>query len=86
MQLFTYTLTAGSISISAADGVTQLSISANDKSSCTVSGAFTFKGIPSNAVTLSNGQSLTITTPTYSPLDNVTIAWVSGSTDLLIGF
>lgn len=86
MRVFTYTLSSGSISINAADGVTQLSIQANASSSADILGNFEFKGLPSNAITLSDGQALTITTPTQSPLDGFTITHVSGTVELIIGF
>lgn len=86
MRLFTYELSSGSISFSSSDGVTQLSIQANPTSSCTILGNFQFQALPSNAITLSNGESLTLTAPTNSPLDGVTITWVSGTVDILIGF
>lgn len=86
MRLFTYTLSSGSISIAESDGVTQITIQANASSSANVTGNIGFKALTPNAVSLNDGQSLTITTPTYSPLDGVTIAWVSGTIDIVIGF
>lgn len=86
MRLFTYTLSSGSINILSTDGVTQISLQANSSSSATISGNIPFKNLSPNAITLSDGQTLTITTPTNSPLDGVTIAWVSGTIDILIGF
>lgn len=86
MRLHTRTLTSGSVTIVASDGVTQISVQANPSSSGTVTGNFPFQGTNANAITLQDGQALTITTPTNSPLDGVVIAWVSGSIDLVIGF
>lgn len=86
MRLFTYELNTGSISFASGDGVTQLSIQANDSSSCEILGNFPFQGMSSTAIVLSNGESVTITAPTNSPLDGVTITWVSGTVDILIGF
>ncbi len=86
MRLFTYTLSSGSINILNTDGVTQISVQANQSSSATITGNFPFKGLSPNAISLNDGQSLTITTPTNSPLDGVTIAWVSGTIDIVIGF
>ncbi len=79
-------MSSGSITISAADGVTQISLQANPSSSCTIAGGFQYQSLPSNPVTISDGQSITITSPTYSPLDNVVIAWVSGTVDIVMGF
>ena len=86
MRLFTYTLSSGSINIVDTDGVTQISVSANASSSATITGNFPFKGLTANAVTLEAGEAVTITTPTNSPLDGVTITQVSGTIDVLIGF
>jgi hypothetical protein len=86
MRLFTYTLSSGSISINSGDGVTQISLQANTSSSLDITGNISFKGLSPNAITLDAGQSLTITTPTQSPLDGVVITHVSGSVDILIGF
>lgn len=86
MRLFTYTLSSGTIDIVAADGVTQISVQANQGGSATITGNFPFKGLTSNAVLLENGESLTITTAPNSALDGVTIAQVSGDVDVVIGF
>lgn len=86
MRLFTYTLSSGSITITAIDGVTMLSVQAALNGAATVTGNFTFQGTLSNSITVSDGQSLTITTPTNSPLDGVVVAWVNGSADVVIGF
>jgi hypothetical protein len=86
MRLFTKTLSSGSITINSGDGVTQISIQANQGGSATITGNFPFKSLTSNAVLLENGESITITTPTNSPLDGVVIAQVSGDVDVVIGF
>lgn len=86
MRLFTYELSSGSLSIASGDGVTQMSIQANPSSSCTIKGNFSFKGNTSTPIVLSNGESITVQTATNSPLDGVTIEWVSGTVDVLIGF
>lgn len=86
MRIFTYELSSGSLSIDFYDGVTQISIQANPSSSATIQGNFSFKGLNSNAIELSQGESITLQTPTNSPLDGVTITHVSGTIDILIGF
>lgn len=86
MRIFTYTLSSGSISIDAADGVTQLSIQANSSSSGTITGNIGFKALLPNSITLENGESLTITTPTNTPIDGLVIGWVGGTIDVVIGF
>jgi len=86
MRLFTFELNTGSLAIDAVDGVTQMSIQANATSSCEILGNFPFKGNTSTAIVLSNGESVTLTAPTNSPLDGVLITHVSGTVDILIGF
>jgi hypothetical protein len=86
MRLFTFELNTGSLSISSSDGVTQMSIQANPTSSCEILGNFPFQGNTSTAIVLSNGESVTLTAPTNSPLDGITITHVSGTVDILIGF
>lgn len=86
MRLFTYTLSSGDISIGFQDGVTQISIQASAAGTCIVTGNIPFKGLTPNQITINNGQSLTIMTPTSSPLDGVVISHVAGDIDILIGF
>jgi hypothetical protein len=86
MRLFTYTLSAGSMTISSSDGVTQLSVEANASSQCTIEGNFPFQAFVSGPIVLEAGQSVTLMAPTNSPLDGVVITHVSGTVDILIGF
>ena len=86
MRIFTYTLSTGSLSINTQDGVTQLSVEANQGSECTVEGNFPFKGLTSGPIVLEGGQSITLMTySSSSPLDGVVITHVSGTIDSLIG-
>lgn len=86
MRIFTHTLSSGSITIRNSDYVTQLSIQANDSSSCTILGSGTsFQSLSPNAITLENGENMTLTAPDNAPLDGITITWVSGTIDILIG-
>lgn len=86
MRVFTFTLSSGSISITSSDGVNQLSVEANASSECTIEGNFPFQGLTSGPITLEGGQSITLITNNPSnPLDGVTITWVSGTIDVLIG-
>ena len=79
-------MSSGVISISYTDEVLQLSLQANSSSSCNVSGNFTFQGTPSSNVTLSNGEGLTLTALSLnSPLDGITVTWLSGTIDIIIG-
>jgi hypothetical protein len=84
MRYWTQVLSAGSITINETDGVTALTIQANSSSSCQISGNLSFKGLNSQSVILENGESWTTTSPTNTPIDGLTITWVSGTIDLLI--
>jgi hypothetical protein len=87
MRFFTYTLTAGSLNISAEDGAMFLSLQTDAAGACTVQGNIPFKGIPSSAVTISAGSGLNIVASSpQSPLDGITITYSSGNIDVLIGF
>lgn len=86
MRIYTKTLSSGTLSVVAADGVTQISIQANATSEATVIGNFPFQGTASTNITLNDGQSITLVTPSNSPLDGMTVTWVSGTIDVLIGF
>jgi hypothetical protein len=85
MRLFTKTLSSGSLTINGTDGVTMITIQSSTNGSATITGNIPFKGLSSTSITIASGQSFTVTTPTNSPLDGVTIAWVSGSVDIVIG-
>jgi hypothetical protein len=88
MRFFTTTLTSGSLSISAIDGAMFVSIQ-NDSTtgSCTVGGNIPFKGVQPTAVTLTAGQGVNISALSpASPLDGITITWVAGNVDVLVGF
>jgi hypothetical protein len=88
MKFWTYTLTAGSLQINAQDGAFFVSIlTEGTNSGCTVQGAIPFKQINPTAVTLENGEGVNFSalSPT-SPLDGITITWVQGSVDIIVGF
>lgn len=84
MRLFTNVLSSGSLKIEANDGVTAFTIQANSSSACTIEGNISFKGINSTPVTLESGESFTQTATPNSPLDGITITWISGTIDILI--
>lgn len=88
MQYFTTTLTSGSLSFAASDGATLVSVQCDSSSgSCSILGGIAFKGVNSTAVTLTAGQvaSFTASSP-QSPLTDLTITWISGSIDIIVGF
>jgi len=84
MRLFTYTLSSGSLQINATDGVLALTVQANSSSACQFLGNIPFKGLNPNTILIENGDSFTQTTTANSPLDGITITWVSGTIDILI--
>ena len=86
MRFYTTTLTTGTLQISSSDGATMISIQSNTSSSCDILGGTTFKGQQPSAFTISNGQGLTLAAENGSnPLDGLTITWVSGTIDIVIG-
>lgn len=87
MQLYTTTLTSGSISISSINSVLALSVLAEDSSECTIKGSIPFQGVAPTDVSLINGDAFTQTASSpQSPLDGITITWVSGTIKVAIGF
>jgi len=87
MKFWTYTLTSGSLTLNAVDGASFVSLQCDSTSgSCSVLGGIPFKGVSPNAVTLTAGQGVNIQSSTpFSPLDGITITWIAGSIDVLIG-
>jgi hypothetical protein len=88
MRFWTYTLTSGSIAINEINGAMFVSVQCDVVSaSCQVVGSIPFKNILPTAVTLTAGQGINISALSpASPLDGITITWVSGNIDILIGF
>jgi len=88
MTFWTYTLSSGQLTLDSTDGASFISIqTAPADGVCTVLGGISFKGLPSNAVTLSLGQGVNFSASSpSSPLNGIVITWVAGTTDLLIGF
>lgn len=88
MEFFTTTLTSGSLSFAAANGATFVSIQCDSSTgSCTILGGISFKGVASQSITLTAGQvaSFAASSP-QSPLNNLTITWVAGNIDIIVGF
>jgi len=87
MKFWTYTLSSGSLNLNAVDGASFVSIQCDSTSgSCSVLGGIPFKGVNATAVVLTAGQGVNIQSATpFSPLDGITITWIAGSVDILIG-
>jgi hypothetical protein len=88
MRFWTYTLTSGSITLNKEDGAFFISIQTQATSSaCSVLGAIPFKTINPTPVILQDGQGANFSAQSAaSVLDGITITWISGSIDLIIGF
>ena len=88
MTFFTYTLSSGSLTINANDFAFFVSIQTDPASgACNVLGGIPFQGLQPNAVPLSLGQGINFSaTSPSSPLSGITITWVSGTIDIIIGF
>jgi|GEM_PF-1623064 len=88
MRFWTYTLSSGSLTISAIDGANFLSLQTDSTSGqCTVLGGIPFKGLNPQAVSITAGQGVNFAALSpASPLDGITITWVSGNIDIIIGF
>jgi hypothetical protein len=85
MQIYTTTLTTGTLVLNREDGGQVISILANGQ--CLITGNLPFKGVNPTSITLSTGDvfNYTASSPS-SPLDGITITWVSGSIDIIVGF
>lgn len=54
---------------------------------CTITGNFNYQGVSSNSITLSAGQTDTITaTGPNAPLDGITITAIGGITNIMLSF
>jgi hypothetical protein len=89
MTFWTYTLTSGVLTLSTQDGAMMLSVQTDSATNgeCSIQGGIAFKGVASTPVDLSGGEGVTITSPSPStPLNAITITWVAGNVDIIIGF
>jgi hypothetical protein len=87
MNFFTSTLVSGIIEIKTSDGVSEISLAPQTGSSCQVVGNMTFNGFTSTPVEVFSGETLVISSSSpSSPIDGVTITWVSGGIDVIMGF
>jgi hypothetical protein len=88
MKFFTTTLTSGSLTIDAIDGAMFVSIRNDETSGASlVGGSIPFKGINSTPVALGVGAGVNLSALSpQSPLDGITITWLGGSVDIVVGF
>lgn len=72
-NVWTYTLTNSSLSITSSDNAVRLSVICR-LGTISVAGSGSFKGIASDPITLNEGQGVTLTASvTSNPIDGVTI-------------
>jgi hypothetical protein len=72
-NIWTYTLTNSTLTVSASDNAVRLSVICR-LGTATVAGSGTFQGIASDPITLNEGQGATVTAAAVSnPIDGVTI-------------
>lgn len=88
MRFWTYTLSSGSLQIDFNDGASFVSVQADAVSgNCTVQGNIPFKGLNTQAVSITAGQGINLSALSpASPLDGITITWVAGNIDIVVGF
>ena len=87
MQIYTTTLTAGTLVLNREDGAQVLSIQAQGDGQCLFTGNLPFKGETPTPITLSGGQVFNYSAASpSSPLDGITITHVAGSVDIVVGF
>jgi hypothetical protein len=87
VQIFTTTLTSGTLVLNKEDGAQSVSIEAAGAAQCLFTGNLPFKQVNPTPVTITNGGVLNYAaSSSSSPLDGITITWVSGSIDIIIGF
>lgn len=87
MQIFTTTLTTGTLEIERADGAMFLSVQTSADASCNIIGNIAFKGVQPNSVLMNGGQIVNYTASSpQSPLDGIVITHIFGNIDIIIGF
>ena len=88
MTFWTYTLSSGSLILNGSEGASFISIQTDPANgSCTVLGGIAFQGLQPTAVPLSIGQGINFSANTpSSPLAGITITWVAGTIDIIVGF
>jgi hypothetical protein len=86
-NVWSKTLTADSITISASQNVVRLSVLTRQGTVVFI-GSTSFNGVAADAVTFSQGQGVTLTGSTTNPLDGITIEAATGGdiADIIISF
>ena len=87
MQIFTTTLSSGSLVLLREDGAQVISIQVRANGQCLFTGNLPFKGVLPTPVALAAGNvfNYAASSPS-SPLDGITITHVSGDIDIVVGF
>jgi hypothetical protein len=87
MQIYTTTLTSASLVLSRADGAQVISIQCKTGGEALFTGSLPFLGVQPTPITLTAGQvfNYSASSPS-SPLDGITITWVAGDIDIVVGF
>jgi hypothetical protein len=87
MQIYTTTLSSGSLVLNRVDGAQSISIQARSNGQCLFTGNLPFKGEQPTPVALSAGNVFNYAAASpSSPLDGITITNVSGDIDIVVGF
>jgi len=87
MNTFTQQITsAQTIVLNPTDGVVSISVQAAPAGGVfNFLGTYKFQGLTPSNLVLSNGQGVTLTSPsTNSPLSGIIVEWVSGTVDVVI--
>lgn len=88
MTFFTFVLTSGTFILDGSEGASFISVQTDPANgSCTILGGIPFKGLNPVAVPLSLGQGVNLSSNSpQSPLAGITITWVAGTIDIIVGF
>jgi hypothetical protein len=87
MQIYTTTLSSGVLTLNRVDGAQVLSIQCATGAQAIFTGNLPFKGVQPTPITLITGQVFNYSAASpSSPLDGITITWVAGDIDIVIGF
>jgi hypothetical protein len=87
MQIYTTTLSTGELTLQRVDGAQVLSIQAATGGEAIITGNLPFKGVAPTPITFTAGQVFNYAAASpSSPLDGITITWVSGNVDIVVGF